>query len=187
MTGFLRDESGTLSLEAVIVFPLLIWATLGMYVFFDAFRSSSDSERAAYAISDMLSREKSYVTPEYLTALHNVQKVLSNARFDTRIRTSVIGWNKAAADYQLRWSKTSGSLGALQQSDLQAATLRARLPLIADGDQMILLETFTDYSPPVNFGLDPMTLENFVVVRPRQTARLCWNSQNDGTSATETC
>ena len=68
----LGAEDGTVSVEAVKVYQLLIWAITATFVFFDAFKTLHLSQKATYAVADMLSRESVAIDDDYLTAMHEV-------------------------------------------------------------------------------------------------------------------
>jgi len=38
LRAWLRDERGTISIEAIFMLPMLCWCYVGMLLFFDAFR-----------------------------------------------------------------------------------------------------------------------------------------------------
>ena len=57
LTRFRRDERGSVIAEMVITLPMLIWAYMAMYVYWDAFRMINSVQKASYTISDMVSRE----------------------------------------------------------------------------------------------------------------------------------
>ena len=73
---FRRSEEGSISVEAMLLVPILMWAYLGTFVFFDAFRSQSTNLKAAYTIGDTLSRETRHVTPAYLDSLSAMHRFL---------------------------------------------------------------------------------------------------------------
>ena len=55
--AFAKDESGILLAETLILLPLLIWAFLALFVYWDAFRTINVSQKAAYSIADLMSRQ----------------------------------------------------------------------------------------------------------------------------------
>ena len=63
---FCTSERGTAPVEAVIVTPLLFWWYLASYQYFDAFREKNASQKAAYAISDLISRETEEIDTAYI-------------------------------------------------------------------------------------------------------------------------
>ena len=52
-----RAESGSISVEAVLMFPILLWGYIGMYVFFEGLRENNINLKAAYTIGDLLSAD----------------------------------------------------------------------------------------------------------------------------------
>lgn len=60
---FCREERGSVTVEAVITLPLLIWAIGATYEFFEVHRYQSARDKASYTIADMLSREMMPITP----------------------------------------------------------------------------------------------------------------------------
>ena len=53
----LKDEKGSFSVEAILMFPMLVWAFMAMYVFFEGLRESNINLKATYTVADLLSRE----------------------------------------------------------------------------------------------------------------------------------
>ena len=50
----------------------------------------------------------------------------------------------------------------------------ARLPKMADGETLILVETKSVYNPPLNVGLGDLDIETFIFTRPRFAPQLVW-------------
>jgi len=74
---FFQDESGSASIELLIVLPLLAWIFFATFVFFDAFRAKSINVKATYTISDILSREVNEpITPEFMDSLYALYQSL---------------------------------------------------------------------------------------------------------------
>lgn len=55
--GGLSGTSGSVSVEAVIWLPILLWSLGAIYVFTDGYRSMISAVRATYTVSDLLSRQ----------------------------------------------------------------------------------------------------------------------------------
>ena len=64
LKNFRHDTRGVVSVEMVLILPLLFWSFAAVATFFDAYRTRSLAEKAAFTISDMLSRETNAVTAE---------------------------------------------------------------------------------------------------------------------------
>ncbi len=54
---FVECDDASITVEAVMILPLLLWGYFGMFVLFDGYRAASSNIRANYTIADMLSRE----------------------------------------------------------------------------------------------------------------------------------
>lgn len=167
-TFFLRDTSATVATEAVLILPLLAAWFVGSFVFFDAFKSRNTAMKASYTIGDVLSRRTDDATPAYLDNLHTLYKTLVKAPDGTSaLRVTMIMWDGDA--YQVQWSHaSSNSVGA--RSD--ASAIVDRIPTLSEGEQVILVETFLDYNPAFNVGLNSNIWENFVVTSPRFASKL---------------
>ena len=50
--AFIDDQSGNITVEFVLAMPILFWAFMACYVFFDGYRQSAANLKAAYTISD---------------------------------------------------------------------------------------------------------------------------------------
>ena len=186
LTRFARTEDGSISVEAMLIFPILLWCYLATFVFFDAYRSQSTNLKAAYTIGDTLSRETAYVTPAYLDSLSSLHRFLVSEDNDlARLRVTVYRYQASDNTYRVRWSRTRG--GGLQMTDPDLATLRENLPLMPDAEIAIMVETWVGYSPTYSVGLEDFTFTDLVVTRPRFAGQLCTNSSNTGGIATATC
>jgi Flp pilus assembly protein TadG len=56
--SFLRDEDGLILVEGLIMLPLIIWAMVAMFIYWDVFRTINVTQKASYGIADLLSRQR---------------------------------------------------------------------------------------------------------------------------------
>ncbi|MFY0597487.1 MAG: hypothetical protein JXQ85_13730 [Cognatishimia sp.] len=95
---FAQNLSGTVSVEAIIMLPILLWLVAAMAVFVDVFRTKSAMDKAAFTISDVLSRETNAITPEYLTNVRTLFEELAGLEDDSAsVRVSLLEWGVADA------------------------------------------------------------------------------------------
>lgn len=161
-----RDETrGSLTVEAVVMFPILFWAMLSMLVFFDAYRQSSLNVKAAYTLSDMFSREVEPISPAYLDGARNLFAELARSDSDVKMRVTVVYYHAGNKRFYRDWSHQRGGVPVLSNADL--VNMKDRLPSVPDNERLILVETWSDYRPPFNVGIKQQDLYNFVFTRPR--------------------
>ncbi|MFN3662740.1 TadE/TadG family type IV pilus assembly protein [Yoonia sp.] len=180
MQKFIRSETGSLSVEAVLMIPMLFFALTGMFVFFDAYQIRNTTGKAGYTIADMLSRETFPINQTYLDDTRSVFAFLARSDVNSRLRVSLV---RCVADCEeddrtlaLDWSKTSGSLSPLMDVDLTQPAYLTRIPTLPLGGRIVLVETEVDYNPIFNVGLTEMTFRDTVATRLRFAPRLCWES-----------
>lgn len=177
---FWDDESGVVAVELVLMVPILTWAFLSTYVYFDVFRVESNANRAALTVADMFSREEAPIDDNYLDGAHNLLRELTFEETNPDYRLTVYTYRETQDDYRVIWSKFRGYLDDLKHNDLE--NMRNRLPVMANGDRAILLETRVEYDAPFRIGLGPftgtdlddVTFTTFTVIRPRAPT-LCWD------------
>ncbi|KAA9010258.1 TadE/TadG family type IV pilus assembly protein [Histidinibacterium aquaticum] len=176
-----RDERGSISVESVIVFPLLIWAYIATYVYFDAFRVVSLNDKSAFAIGDLLSRQTSLVTGPYLDSMLRVHELMTQDPEDVRLRLSSVLWDADAGAYEVVWSTTRGGGTALQDADLASGgALDGRMPIMSDRERVIVVEAWRPFTPPFEVGLDPIDFYSFNTISPRYASRLCYDVLGTG-------
>lgn len=184
--GLLRSEEGSVSVEAILMLPLIIWCFLGTYVFYDAYRAQFVNTKAGYTIGDIISRETAYITPEYMDSLYDLQRFLVDRQDPIRLRLTVISYDEADDALAVRWSQNRGGGGTLQTSDLPG--MRHLIPDMANGAIAVVVQTSMQYEAVYSAGIDLMDFDDVIVTRPRFAGQLCWNTVNvNPTQATATC
>lgn len=183
---FRSGTRGAISIEAMFVLPMLVWVYLAMFVFFDAYRTQNVALRAANTVADLLSRETNAVNATYIAGVNDVFDFLANARHDTRIRVTSVGWNAQQNRYIVNWSHgTRGLQGwttAAFNAEFEPASTTSgadgqrRLPLVAAGDSIVLVETQLDYDPAFNIGIAARTFEHIIPTRPRFAPQIVWSN-----------
>ena len=101
---FRSETRGAAVLEAVIITPVLIWVYVGSFVFFDAFRTYSNSVRATYAVADVISREQNNLTPFDLDGFANLFATIVRNNADVRMRMSQIIYDANTDSMRVDWS-----------------------------------------------------------------------------------
>lgn len=163
---FRRDAEGALTVEFVIYAPLLLWLFAAIYTFFDAFRQDTVNLKAAYTISDLISRETSELNEDYIDSMHAMTQLLIRSDSSASLRISVVRWDEGDDRYYLDWSKVRGS-AFVEWTDATISAVEDDLPNMPDQERVILVETRNDLEPAFNVGLPSLDLDNFVFTRPR--------------------
>jgi hypothetical protein len=172
---FARDEKGTIIVDAIMVMPMFIWAYAGLFAYWDAYRSINTVQKAAFTISDLISRSQGTVNDAYIAGMRTAMNTMLDADQAGEIRVTSYRWSQPNDRYEVIFSRSpGGSMSSLNNGDL--ANLTDRLPTMSDGDSAILLEVEVPYVPAVAFGLEPTTIEQFIVTRPRFLPKLCHSS-----------
>lgn len=182
MTRFRKDQTGSLSVEAVIILPLLFWAICATYTYYNAFKVQNAVNRANYTLGDIVSRETGTVTPDYVTGLHNLYQYMTRAKDEnTWIRVSTVTCkrrcDKDTRVLRINWSYGTGGAHSLKNSEIRS--VEEMIPLLPKGDSLILVETNSVYKPLFK-GMVPTfgdtNMASYSVTRPRFAQQIVWSS-----------
>ncbi|MEM6322879.1 MAG: pilus assembly protein [Pseudomonadota bacterium] len=179
---FRRSERGSLSVEFVLVVPIMLFAYGGLFTFFDAFRVVNLNTRASYTIADMLSREDQTLPTDYIDGMNDVLSVLTRSQYETVLRITVVQYFADDDEVRVVWSQVDGGSGEFIQPITQATfdLIEDEVPVMADSDVNIVVETWSGFVPMLNWtGLEPQYFESVVVTRPRFGPTLCLDSGVD--------
>jgi hypothetical protein len=184
---FQRDERGVILAETLMMMPMLIWGFLALFVYWDVFRTINVTQKAAYSISDLLSRQV-IVNTQFIDGLQNVLTFLTPNVPQSRMRITSLEMDEgtnlqpntwdADDQYVLLFSRSPGSAEpAHTQASIQA--MEPMIPNLQDLESVIVVETWVDFQPRfdtgvLNFamGVDDQTFTQFIVTRPR-SRRVC--------------
>ncbi|MGV6847797.1 MAG: TadE/TadG family type IV pilus assembly protein [Marinibacterium sp.] len=172
LTAFWRDTRGVVSLEFALIIPLLFWTLGALYVYFEGYRQSTVNLKAAYTISDVISRETGGIDDSYMDTMHDLMGFLVRTSHAPALRVSVLRWDAGEDRFFVDWSKTRGWNGEMTDNNVMAYA--SKLPSQSNGDRIIVVETSTSYDPAFKVGLGSKQLKNFVVTRPRFAPLVAW-------------
>lgn len=163
---FVDGTEANVSIEFAFYAPLLLGMFASIYTFFDAFRQDSINLKAAYTVSDLISRETNYVNETYIDSMHALASELVRSDTTLSTRISVIRWDEDDQRYYVDWSKVRGT--AFQEwADANINEVKDKLPDMPDQERVILVETWNEIQPAFNVGIPLMDVQNFVFTRPR--------------------
>lgn len=171
---FCKTEEGSISVELVLIIPVLFWGYLSMFSIFDAYRQHSINQKAAYTIGDVISRETAPIDQSYLNGTRGMIAYLTaNDPSDVAVRVTSVTYDATNDEYKKYWSQKKGWMPKLDDAAIQA--LRDDLPVMPNNETVVVVETFVKYDPPFNTGLQTREIHNFVFTRPRYAPQVLWN------------
>lgn len=164
---FLKNEDAAIIAETVIVLPLLLWAYIGLFVYWDCFRSLNTIQKATYTISDMISREQTGITTDYISGTKRVLEYLIDPGQDASMRVTSISWSDVNARFEVHWSRTTDPSVFPVLTTMALQDYAAQIPTMTAGDYVVIVEVRVPYVPSFNVGLTAQTFNEFIVTRPR--------------------
>ena len=190
-SSFLRDEDGLILVEGLIMLPLLVWALVAMFIYWDVFRTINVSQKAAYSVADLLSRQRTEIPLAFANGLQNVVNFLTPGGHPVKMRITSFECdspngetpeqicNSIRGNYKLLFSFSPGNkIGTLTESNIQAWK-GVKIPTLVHKESVFVVETQVDYKAqlPVALlglliGVNNQSFGEFIVTRPRNR-RLC--------------
>lgn len=154
---FRTSESGTATMETVVMLPFLFVGLVMMYEFFDVFQFKNTREKATYTITDMLSRETAVVTDTYIDNTKILFDTLTRNKGVNQIRASVVRYHndpdQNIDEFDLRWSEVRGTGNLRELTDADVKDAHAAFPNMIDGQDLILVESESTYATGISLGL----------------------------------
>lgn len=179
LIDFRNGTSGAVTVEAVLMLPLLAWGYVAMFTYFDAFRTKNTAEKAAYTISDAMTRVTEGVDEDYIDGMKTLFDYLTPRNYPTELRVSEIQWvlqdpndANSPGDYEVRWSY--GADGKAVMTNAMLAGLSDQLPNLVAGERLVVVEATSQWKPFFNVGLDARDFDYFVPTSPRFSSQVAW-------------
>lgn len=181
-------EDGTVTIEFVILFPLLIAWFLGSFIYFDAYRSKTLTAKVAYTMSDLVARTEDTIDTVTARSYYDIQERMMPRRIDESwIRISSICYRErevggvvVESEYRIHWSTVfddhydvdAGEAPNINKYVDDSEIPVNLMPLMADGDSIIFTEVFAVWEPIAEqwagyMGLKQLTWAQRVTERPR--------------------
>ncbi|RLK11102.1 hypothetical protein CLV75_1095 [Ruegeria conchae] len=165
---FRRREDGIMSVEAMLILPLLYWSMLASYTYYDAYRQSARNIKGAYAVADVVSREDGNVTEAYVNTMYDLLETLVDTRAPVTLRMTYLTFDAENDIHNVLWSCVRGT-GLPKWSNADIDDIKPRLPAMPDNGSMIVVETRNTYRPPfyIAFEFAEFDMNNLVFTHPR--------------------
>jgi Flp pilus assembly pilin Flp len=177
---FRTDERGALSVETVLMVPLMTFLMIAMFVYYQVFHQDSLLAKSSFTITDIMSRETVPINQDYVNNMQLLLETVSNVQSTISFRVALVKYDELNDDMIMRWSAipTGGTIPAYTQATID--NLRGQIPDMADADSVIILETSMPYVPPFLGGsfwisqVPSLNFRNLIVMRSRFVSELCW-------------
>ena len=102
LARFREDTAGTVTVEAVIVFPLLLWLFGATWVWFDVSRQQAVNQKANFTIADAISRETDPVDDTYINNSMNLLYTLNKSQgTESDLRVTVVKYDSRRDRWQV--------------------------------------------------------------------------------------
>lgn len=176
---FSRDNRGAVLVEFLILLPMMIWGFIGLVVYWDVFRTINVSQKAAYSIADLMSRQV-IVKQTFLDGMDDILTFLTPGTTNSWVRITSLRWDEGLANtttddkYVLIFSNTSNSSKAPTYTQTTIQPLKPLIPALDNLTSVIIVETWVEYTPDFNIGvlnmapgLGGQTFTQFIVTNPR--------------------
>ncbi|WP_101068510.1 TadE/TadG family type IV pilus assembly protein [Roseovarius salinarum] len=165
---FRDDTRGTATMEAAITMPFLAWVMVLMFVFFDVYRFNSIRDKATYTTADMITREMQTIDESYLTNAKTVFDAIAGDGERNQLRFTVIKYDADNDEYTVKWSRVRGTGDLTPWTDADAEARRDRLPILTDGEEVLLVDSVSRYFTPFEMpGDEILDVETRVFASPR--------------------
>lgn len=164
-----QSEHGSISVETVIILPVVAWALMASFTFTDAFRHQTTLQKSVYTAADLVSRASgTALTPEYLNGVYSFMLRINDTPLDVHLRITLIGWDNAEEEYRVIWSYADqGNTATVLDDTVLNAAYGAQIPKISVGETLLLTEGLLKYEPPFRVGLQARDLTETALTRPR--------------------
>ncbi len=190
---FLRDEDGLILAEGLLMLPLVIWALVAMFIYWDVFRTINITQKAAYGVADLLSRQKVEIPLAFADGLQKVVTFLTPGGHPVKVRITSLecvapagpGCTAGNGSYRLLFSYSPESkTTVLTEAHIQSWRTSGKIPVLNNGESVFVVETEVAFKAQLQtaiagfmVGVEDAKYGQFIVTKPRHR-RLCLQGTN---------
>lgn len=189
VTDFARNEAGTVTVESVIILPIILFGLQATYAYFESYRHQSMALKANYAVADYLSRIPSY-DQTMLDGLDELFEYMTRSSESSWVRVTVVECREDVAkcndetprklhiqnDATLANSHTTDGKNAYSREAMRNK-LAHHIPKMYKGEFLIVVETYAQFRPTFAgrwTGIYRPEFAHVTVTSPREFDFLCW-------------
>lgn len=174
---FAEDTRGSIMVETVLTLPMMFLGLTAMFEFFELHRFQSTRDKATYTLADMISRENDVITDVYMDNALVLFDEIADDYGTNQIRISVIEFDAANNEYELAWSEVRGIGSMVALDDPAVRDDHDILPILDDGEQVILVESESEYRTVFDIGFsDDMDVRTRVFTSIRFSPQICFDA-----------
>jgi len=179
---FRRETGGTMTVEMVITLPFLFWMITTSFELYEVHRYKAARVKATYTVADMLSREMLPVDDVYVDNAKALYDTVTKDNGENQVRFTVVRYDSGPDTYSVRWSETRGSGAMSPLTNGDVAQAHAELPVLQGGEELIIVESTSTYSPIFEYpGLNnDYTVNTKVFTGIHFAPQLCWDGSSCG-------
>jgi len=165
---FARAESGVAAIEMAFIFPVMLMLYFGLVDITNLLSANRRVTLAASTLGDLVTQSAETITKADLTGIYEAVAPIMDPFPSGEVKIQIFGYKKDGSSAVLSWSNSkNGGCGA-------APSTSGLATLMADGNDLVISRVCVDY-PPITgmvFGTDDITLQDAVILRPRQSTSL---------------
>lgn len=178
LRSFWDETRGSMMVESVLSLPLLFWVTAATFDFFEVHRYKSVREKASFTVADMISRETSDtgLTSIYLDNAKILFDEITNDDGVNQICVSIVVYDAEQNQFRISWSQIRGTGDLSPLTDANVQNSHDELPVVSDGEEIILVESTSVYQPLFNVGLNDVTIDTRVFTAVRFAPQICYET-----------
>lgn len=183
LRGFSRNEDGLASAEMILMLPIYLFCIIGTFTFWDAYDVVNRSQKAAYSVSDLVTRKLDEVTEAEVNGMFAALQYMMGPSLPVRTRITSVFYSEPRNRYEVLWSRSSYP-GTPRLTTDTLPTLQNHLPVMYDGDALIVVEANVEFEPVLSAAgwamnnIEGGTLRHVIVTRPRFLMKVCMQGVN---------
>jgi Flp pilus assembly protein TadG len=161
------NDHGAVAIEFAMLVPILLVLVSAAVIVFLLFESAKLSERATFTVGDIVSRRTTVDNTFLNTSYQLFLRMTNRSAVDVKFRVSSIKRQNGA--YSIGWSYAVAPQTSLAVGDVPTTNM----PLLSDGDSLLIVETIV--KPPAVNSFVPISVadyNNVEFVRPRFTSAI---------------
>lgn len=193
LAEFAQDDAGTVTVESVIILPIILFGLQATYAYFESYRHQSLALKANYAIADYLSRVPVY-DQTTLNGLDDLFAYMSRSSDDGWVRVTIVECKEPAEkcnddterklhiqnDDDLANSHATDGKNTFDRQAMRTK-LSHHVPKMYNGEYLIVVETYAQFRPTfAGFwtGIYAPEYAHVTVTSPREHDFPCWKENS---------